>query len=232
MANEKDPTAPATTPDPAQTEAQQPKYMTPDDFNGAMTARERRFEQRIAKMLDERFAAVAPVKGEPVSEDKASIAPGQQPTPDSLEIKRATAQIEALRRQMAAKDEAAAKEKAEMMARQEKADAIAALTEAGSINARGAYALLKDDGRIKRNASGELVMAVQKEYGEDEVPLAAGLREWLSTAEGKHYLPPRGGGEGSGTVVRGGARGGAAMTKEEAKREAQNMLTGFILGHK
>lgn len=228
MANEKDPAAPATPPDPNQPDPQ-PKHMTVDDFNGAMTARERRFEQRIAKMLEERFATIAPAKTEPVIDDGG--AKHAEPDPAT---KQALAKLEAMQRQMAAEKEMSAKKEAEMLAKQERSEAFAALTEAGSHNAKGAYALLRDDGRIKRNADGDLVVILTRDYAgtkiEEEVPLADGIKAWLATDEGKHYLPPRGGGEGSGTVVRGGGgRNSASMSKEERKREAQNMLTGFIL---
>ena len=35
------------------TEQQQPKFMTADDFNGAMTARDRRLQQQLAKQFEE-----------------------------------------------------------------------------------------------------------------------------------------------------------------------------------
>jgi hypothetical protein len=239
MANEKDPAASTASTAQAEqtTESTSPKFMTADDFNGAMTARERRFEQRIQKLIEQSFATrqSAPVahegaEGEGEETQEGQEAAAKKPSGPDLAIKRATAKIEALHRQMQAKEEAAAKEKSELLQRQEKSDVIAALTSAGVTTAKGAYALLKEEGRIKRNADGELVMVVAKEYGEDEVPVADGVKHWLSTDEGKHFALPRGGGEGSGTVIRGNAPRTRAPSKEEAKRDAQKVLSQFILG--
>lgn len=239
MANEQDPSG--TPPAPGAGEQQQPKFMTADEFNGAMTARDRRFEQRMAKQLEEfqsKLLASFQSPKSPDGGDEAEIEPGavEQPTtkkltPAELAAKKAMAKVETLTRQMAAKEQEAAREKAELLAKQDKAETMAALVSAGVTTAKGAYATLKEDGRIRRNANGELVMVVMKEYGEDEMSIADGIKHWLGTDDGKHFAPPRGGGEGSGTVVRGGApRTGAPLSKEEQKREAQKTITKFILG--
>ena len=247
----KDSTATTTATTDTATEQQQPKFMTADDFNGAMTARDRRLQQQLAKQFDEfqkalmsRFAPPqqqatddeAEAESDPGATTQQAVA--EQPKRLSgaeLAAKKANAKVEALAKQLAAEKEAAAKEKAELLQRQEKADMLAALSAAGVTTAKGAYATLKEDGRIRRNADGELVMVVIKDYAgtkaEEEVSVAAGIKEWLATDDGKCFLPPRGGGEGSGTVVRGGAaRTGAALSKDEAKKEAQRMLTSFVLG--
>lgn len=249
MITKKDEDATATAPAEGTAEST-PKFMTAEDFNGAMTARERRFEQRITQQISqqlEKFLAARNGQADAAGDDAASDrdasstqeageqqeAPKRLSGPD-LALKRQAAKIDALTKQMAAKEAEAAKEKAELLARQERADVIAALAAAGVTTAKGAYATLKDDGRIRRNADGELVMVVVKDYAgtkmDEEVPIGAGIKEWLATDEGKCFLPPRGGGDGSGTVFRGGAtRNGAPPSKEEAKREAQRMLTSFIL---
>lgn len=247
--NQNQTTTTATNATDTTTETQQPKFMTAEEFNGAMTARERRFEERIAKQMAsqlEKFMAARQAAVEAV-DDSADVAEGEATTQQTqveapkrltgaeLAAKKAMAKIDALQKQMQAKEEAAAKEKAELLQRQEKSDMLAALTAAGVTTAKGAYATLKEDGRIRRNADGELVMVVIKEYSgtkaEEEISVAAGIKEWLATDDGKCFLPPRGGGDGSGTVVRGGVqRTGAPLSKEEAKREAQRALTSFVLG--
>lgn len=245
MANEQNTTstttAAATTDQTTETAA--PKFMTAEDFNGAMTARERRFEQRIEKLIEKSFTArqSAAVHADDTADavDEHVTAEGQdaakKTTATDPALKRMAAKIEALHKQAAAKEEASAKEKAELLQRQEKSDMLAALSAAGVTTAKGAYAMLKEEGRIKRNADGELVIVVMKDYAgakmEEEVPIAAGVKEWLATDDGKHFALPRGGGDGSGTVIRGGAqRSGGTLSKEEAKREAQSMLTKFVLG--
>lgn len=239
MANEQTPQATTAAPPEAAGEPASPKFMTAEDFNGAMTARERRFEQRIEKLIEKSFAArqAAPAAAAESAEEDEGAAnqeaqePAKKPATDPA-LKRMAAKIEALHRQAAAKEEAAAKEKAELLQRQEKSDMLAALTAAGVTTAKGAYAMLKEEGRIKRNADGELVMLVVKEYGEDEVPVADGIKHWLTTDDGKHFAPPRGGGDGSGTVVRGNAPRTRSLSKEEAKRDAQKVLSQFILGNR
>lgn len=248
MANEKEPSASSASTET--TEQPAPKFMTAEDFNGAMTARERRFEERMAKQMAAQLEKFWAARSAPATDageetgteadaaDAAQTAAVEQPkrlSGDALAIKKAAAKIDALQKQMQAKEEAAAKEKAELLQRQEKADMLAALTAAGVTTAKGAYATLKEDGRIRRNADGELVMVVVKDYAgtkaEEEVPIAAGIKEWLATDDGKCFLPPRGGGDGSATVIRGGAsRTGSALSKDEAKREAQKALTQFVLG--
>lgn len=229
--------------DKAPSDPPSPKFMTAEDFNGAMTSRDRRLANQQAKQLEEfkqsimaMFQSAKPgaedadVDGS--NQDVSDQSAPKRPSGAELAAKKAMAKLDAVTKQMQAKEEAAAKEKAELLKRQERSETLAALTDAGSSNAKGAYALLKDEGRIIRNADGDLVMKVMKEYGEEEVPVNDGVKLWLATDEGKHYMPPRGGGEGSGTVVRGGAsRTGGTLSKEEAKREAQRMLTQFVLGN-
>lgn len=240
-----------TTTDAADTTQQnQQKFMTPEDFNGAMTARDRRLQQQLAKQFEEfqktlmaRFAPPQHAPEEETETEADATATMQQTAAEQpkrlsgaeLAAKKANAKVEALAKQLAAEKEAAAKEKIELLQRQEKADMLAALAAAGVTTAKGAYATLKEDGRIRRNADGELVMVVIKDYSgtkaEEEVSIAAGIKEWLATDDGKCFLPPRGGGDGSGTVVRGDARrGGAKLSKEEQKADAQRALSSFILG--
>ncbi len=217
---------------------QQSQYMTAAGLNGALTSRERRLEARLTALVEKQLEAqfvkfkssLNPIATETVEETPDGVqknAPASDPA-----IKRQSAKIDALMKQMQLQSEAAAKEKSELLQKQERSDMISALTAAGSMNANGAYALMKDQGRVRRNAAGDLVVVLAKDFGDDEIAYTAGIKEWLNTDEGKHYLPPRGGGDGSGTVIRGGApRGsGAQMSKEEAKREAQRTLAAFVLG--
>lgn len=214
------------------TEPPQPRYMTADEYNAASTARERRFEQRLSKMLEERFAAIAAQQPAAAAANQGEPAAGAQ-SDQSAEIKKYNARLEAMQKQMEAEKAAAAKERADMLLRQERTEVQSLLTEHGVMAPKHVYAAWKDEGRIGRNADGELVMKVTRDYGEDEVPIAVAIKEWLTTQEAKLFLPPRGGGEGSGTVIRGGAsRGGAPLSKEEAKAEARKMLSAFVLGNR
>ena len=251
--NQNQTTTTATNATDTTTETQQPKFMTADDFNGAMTARDRRLQQQLAKQFDEfqktLMSKFAPQTQQATEDDPEAetdtTATTQQPAIEQpkrlsgaeLAAKKANAKVEALAKQLAAEKEAAAKEKAELLQRQEKADMLAALTAAGVTTAKGAYATLKEDGRIRRNADGELVMVVIKDYAgtkaEEEVTIQAGIKDWLATDDGKCFLPPRGGGDGSGTVVRGETRrSGAALSKEEQKRDADRVISQWIFGNR
>jgi len=224
--------------------------MTAEDFNGAMTARDRRLQQQLAKQFEEfqktlsaRFmqAPAAPVDGGDDGEGVAStpatqpaITQSEQPSKEVLKLKDEVARIKKERQR---EREEIERERQARLVDDANTRVQAALSEAGSSgpHARAAWALLSAEGRIKRNEQGEVCIELPRTYlGKTEpelVPLKEAIPEWLNSDSGKLFMPPRGGGEGSGTVVRGSApRTGAPLSKEEAKREAQKALTSFVLG--
>jgi len=244
-----DPNAPAPT-DPNAPDPAAPKFMTAEDFNGAMTARERRLEQRLAKQLEDFQKSITskltPAPADPSADDIDDPAapapvPGQptahatdKPSKDVLKLKDEVAK---LRRERQREREEMERERQAQLLADANAKVQSALVEAGSSgpHTKAAWALLSAEGRIKRNEQGEVCIELQRTYlgkAENElVPLKEAIPEWLNSEAGKLFLPPRGGGEGSGTVVRGGApRTAGKMSKEEAKREAQATLSKFVLG--
>jgi hypothetical protein len=226
----------------------QPRYMTAEEFNGAMTARERRADQRIAKMLEEfraSLVAAAPAKATDDGSDDdgeggaapaaaAVKAQSDRPSKDVLKLKDEVARMKKERQRE--RDEVE-KERQARLVDDANARVQSALVEAGSSgpHTKAAWALLSAEGRIKRNEQGEVCIELPRTYlGKTElelVPVKEAIPEWLNSEHGKLFMPPRGGGEGSGTVVRSGApRSGGKLSKEEARAEAQRALTNFVLG--
>jgi hypothetical protein len=206
------PTGDAKSADAAPT-SEGPRYMTMEDFNGAVTARERRQEKRLEKLVAEALAA----------------ARGQAPPPADPDQAAALAALQALendRKQQLAATEA--RERA-LLERELKSETEYELAALGCMNPRAARLILAEDGKITRNADGDLVFLDDK--GE-QVDLATGIKQWLhSTPEGRGHLPARGGGDGSGHIHHNNTRAVVGtVSKEEKKREAMRALNSFILG--
>jgi hypothetical protein len=243
MANEPikpDPTAPAASPD-APAEPTAPKYMTPEDFNGAMTARERRFEQRIAKMLEERFQAFTPASAKAAVEEETEptepTTPAAQPDKSSKDVLRLKDEVAKMKKERAREREEIEKERNTRLVSEANAQVQAALSESGAAGPhnKAAWALLHAEGKIKRNDAGEVCIELPRTYlGKTElelVPVKEAIPEWLNSDAGKLFMPPRGGGDGSGTTIKGGApRAGGKLTKEEAKREAAQAVAAWAFG--
>jgi len=189
----------ATTPE-------KPSFMTAADFNKASTAREKKLLDRIDKLLEERLSAKQKA-AEEVDENDADDEP-EDKGDDKVAAKSpsdATAkQIASLQRQLTRernereKREAADREKDAKIARdEERAKLSEALTTAGvdPKRIRGAIALLHtEDKRVRRSAEGKIVFV---DENDDEFDLAAGIKQWIASDEGKGYMPARGA-QGSG----------------------------------
>lgn len=85
-------------------------------------------------------------------------------------------------------------ERAEKLKYEERTALTTALQEQGVTGPqlKGAIALLyNSEGRVKRGSDGSLLFATTRDGYEEEMPLAEGVKEWVSSGEGKYYLPPR-----------------------------------------
>jgi len=91
----------------------------------------------------------------------------------------------------------------------------------------GALALLYlDQKKIKRDKDNKIKFVVEKDGYSDDVELDTGVEQWIKTAEGKSYLPPR-------NVEGAGTRGGVApIRRGEEPNEAQlmNALGNAMMG--
>lgn len=214
-----------------------PAYMTQEQFNKAMTAREKRFEERLQKMvagslapLMERLPPAASDDDDEADEPAPpTAAPAQSSKPSKAEVdaKKARKGMEELRKQMEAECEERKQERERFQREEAKAATKAALSAYGCVQPDHALAVLEMRNLLRRSDSGELVFVSKTDYQgqtlEEEKGLEAGIKEWLSSPDGQLYLPPKGT-QGSGSTGA-GRPGNRKLTKDEAKEEA---LKGLV----
>lgn len=195
-----------------------PKYLTSEDFNKASSAREARLLARIEKMLG---ASKAPTVTEDDS-DAPAPAPKVGETRDDKEARLAKVEAELTRERKARKEEKA------RASRDEERSKVSELLSSAGIPAprmKGALAVLHEvDKRVVRDSDGTIMF---RDDEEGEIPLAEGVKKWLSTDEGKAYLPPRGA-QGVGLQ-----RGNASVTpagnpKAAAQMAARSSLLNLL----
>jgi hypothetical protein len=222
MPNEYDPTnatpaAPTATDgvEDAPAEKPAPRYMTLEEWNRANTAMSKRLETRLMKLFDEKLAA----------------ARGEQPKPADPDQAAALSALQAIESERAQQLTAATEREQQLLAREMRTTVEHELTRLGCINPRAARLILSEDNRVGRNDAGELIF--YNDEGEP-VDLADGVKQWLfGSDEGKRHAPVRGGGEGSGTIVRNNGRPGpAAPSKNEQRREAMGVISKWVLGNR
>lgn len=239
--------APAAKPDA-------PKFMTADEFNKASTAREKRLLDKIGEMIKASQPKVVEEPADDEDEDEAVEAsdeadeadekPAKKPAaapapvkPSKAEIaaKKALAKATAVEKAAKERELTLQKEKADLQAKQERTEILSSLSDAGAVQAQHALAVLKATNRIKRNDDGELVFVAQREVAgekfEEEVALDEGVKEWLTTDEGKIYAPPKGA-EGSGAGPSGKTGKGKSMkelSKTERKKAAGQALMKWAM---
>lgn len=176
--------------------AAQPKYVTEEQLNRAITQRLKSFEKSIASSLEESSKAMLSKLEEMRPPPQASSQP-EKAADESPIVKGLQKQIADLQAKQKAADEAV---QAARMAQRDQALRTKLAEELGRYGV--------DSGRVK-HAVGYLVdaaKAVSYDEGSDEivfkdkndvVDLSTGLKSWLSTDDGKIYVPPRGA-QGSG----------------------------------
>lgn len=122
---------------------------------------------------------------------------------------------------------------AEQQARKEERSALTnALLKHGIPEARASASalLFVDRGAISRDDHGQICVTVKTKVGgeiiEEQMPIDAGIAEWVKSAEGKEFLPAV---EAGGS---GGRQGGRPPKPGEKmnRDQAANVLTGWILG--
>ena len=126
--------------------------------------------------------------------------PEPTPTPDSstpdprdIELAKMKTEQEKMRREMEAQKDSAAAEKKKSRDQVERSKLSDALRLGGVDDARlpGAVAhLYLDAKRVKRNEDDAVCFSFKREWGEELVPVEAGIEEFLKTDSGKVYLPP------------------------------------------
>lgn len=176
MADENTP-AGGESPDGSQAPA--PKFMTVEDFNRATSAREKRFESKLAEMLSK-------LTTPPVQQDDGIQASGQRADPAIIRLQR---QMEETAKKLAESE--AKREAAEGRARTEKA--LTALQ--GALGAKVAPKML---GRLTKafrqemewdEDSQEYLIPVETKTGTVKLPIVNAIDEWSKTEEAALYLP-------------------------------------------
>lgn len=193
--------------------AEKPSYMSVADFNKAASARDKRLIAQVDKAA-ESAAARAIAAYEKAKEEAAEAAAeaaaserqaaAQQSSAGQSdgtvkELAKLKKQNEQTAKELATVLAARAEDAAKSAKQEEKSKLTEVLTSAGTDpkKLRGAIALLHGDPdtrRVKRSADGSIVFL--DEDG-DEIDLQSGVKSWLSSDEGKAYMPPRGA-QGSG----------------------------------
>lgn len=175
--------------------------MTVEQFNKGATAREARLQQTFAKQLEAQQAKLEELLA--ARNDAKDDAP-KSDKPENAAQERAQKAAEKRMADLEAKlaaSERAQLESAQKTARQEeRAKAHSVMSAKGIVGARAnaVAALLYDAGKIKRAEDGAIVFV----DGNDEVEFEQGFSAWLTTGEGKEFLPARTVG-GSGETAKG-----------------------------
>lgn len=216
------------------------KALTMEDIDkkiaGAVSGMAKRLEGKFEKSLEEMStksaAGIEELKALLTAKPPESTPTGGSKGKDSAddekynELKKNFDQLklENEKVQKAAAQEKAAREAKELEIAQNEERGLLSkvLEEAGIKDARRAGAaayLYLDQKKIKRNEKGEICFLDKDEYGDDAlVPVDKGVKKWLSTEEGKAYLPAV---ESQGSGTRGGGvpgpRPGEKMTKQQAE---------------
>lgn len=170
-------------------------------------------DAKTSKAIEEKLAEAAKVK--PADDAKAKPKDGDVPAP-------LQARLDALERETKEAKEAAASEKAQReTAEQLNAFETAAIA-AGVApeRVRGARAVLHlEEKRIGYTTDGKPGLKFNRKGYDEILPMADGLKEWLSTDEGKAYLPP------TGSQGTGGGKG-APNTTTNGEVSAASILNG------
>lgn len=229
------------TKDDGGNDEQKPRFMTADEFNKAMSAREKRLLSQFEKSLEAKLANSVAKKAADDDADDDDAPPAKPPASGasgSAVGNAATGNTEADRRLAKLEKQLAktqAERDAEKKAREEQTLKAARDEERSKLSevladagvdpkrSRAAIALLhSEDKRVRRNDEGKIVF-VQDDG--DEVDLKVGVKKFLETDEGKVFLPPR-------PVAGSGNRGGMPPTggKMNKKAQAEQELLNAFLG--
>lgn len=130
----------------------------------------------------------------------------------------------------AAKAESDQKTERENAQRTEERSKLTAALQAANVPqglVRAAAALLYvEDKRIGRDRDGKVVFKAQREGYVEDLDLAAGIEEWLKSAEGKYYAPAR---DVRGSGAEGGRMSGQASGQKQTLQEKKRELARAIL---
>lgn len=157
---------------------------------------------------------------------------------DTPELRKLRSEVEKVRKHAEAQQKRADDAEAARMAEKLSTNVRDALIAAGvdAKRVRTAFNDLRAEGRIKLNDKGEPVFVYRRDWGDEEVAIDAGAKEFVKTDDGKQFLPPtngRGTGEGGGGPARGGPKPtsaasvlGSALSGGAGARDSRPTPTG------
>jgi hypothetical protein len=204
--------------------------------NAANSAHHTRMQKVIDQKMSEMQASITASFTEALSAHQSKVSGGNGTSPKPKDETEAMAQMraesEARMAEMEKKFENERKarmdEAHKAQVAEERSKLGAALRSAGVADERlrGAVALLyTEDKRIMRNAEGQVVFKMQRDGYVDELTVDAGIAEWLTTPEGKHFAPAR---DVHGSGAQGG-KSGQQGNQKRTKREMKRDLVKAIL---
>jgi hypothetical protein len=207
-----------------ETQAESPKFVSVEEVNRIITAREKRFESSLAKLLDDRIGAKK-------SAEAAEVVTSNEGKPAKVadpELARFRLEQDQLKRELAAEREK--REAAERKQREGKAMALLQSELSSRVKPEFVPTLIKALRHdVEFDEAGEPLI----KFGEAPLPIAQWADQWAKTKEADPYKPaPSAGGSGA---ARGNGRAGAYGAKPlaewtEADREAfyRDRLAGRI----
>ena len=164
----------------------------------------RAFESRDKKLVELIAEAVKPFserldKFEVKPDDQKPKATGNpKPDPQLLKLQET---VGSLQNQLAERDNKDKERERHDLIKGQKSALKDALDVVGirGVKARAAVALLHDDdGVIKRDDEGNVVMVFKRSGYDEELPLDKAMKEWVTTSYGKEFMPPIGAGGSDG----------------------------------
>ncbi len=167
-----------------------PKYMTTEQFNRAFSAREKAFEKKLSSLLDDKFSALAPAKGDSSDGGDGDDGGGDASSDVANALKSIKSRLtkmendnKLLRNNLSQEREQASTEK---MRRQ----TLDFLAKNGIQGTHGSHAmghLIDSAGKVRLSEDGTPVFF----NGEFEEPLEEGLSSWASGDDSLLYRPPK-----------------------------------------
>lgn len=225
-----------SAPEAGQGEGDSPKFVTVEDLNRAITARQKALESKLDGKFGEfktsfetfqaSIAEALKPKQEPAKETPGKDKGAPPPVTEAPEFQDLQKQLKALQ----LKNDAAEKKAAEAETKRRDAhlrqqvDEALARAGADATRIKHARGLLVDAFKqIRFSEDGDSVVMLDSEGNESD--LHAGIKTWLKSDDGKIYLPPRGttgsGDRGGGSAPRTDPN---AVTKESIGADLVRLL--------
>lgn len=197
--------------------------------NGAVANYAKRMQSdltgTLTTLLDDKLKAFQPPKEEGEGKGKS------KKDEEDPEKKKLRADLDKVTMQLQEQQKERERERDQSLRNEERGELTAKLREAciPEHRIKGAVAYLLHDAKvIRRNKEdNSIVWPVKRDWGEEELPFTKGVDEWLTTEEGKSYLPAKSA-AGSGHTGGKPKKPGEKQTAEESA----SAIASFVLGNR